>query len=513
LSSIIGVTPALAAWTVYIDGDRLRFSDQSERSAVNLLMTALRQPSWNDYQKRAGVVMNDSKAKFEQAKGAHANAQHEITDTAESLQQAKDDLKAEDERLAEEAKALKSEAKKVSDSITTNDEAITKLQARQKEIKSILKKLEDDNAQAYHNLEREKAGISTKVSQHQIKRTALVEGRADIKAKLRTESDYLKEMQSEPETCPTCNKKWDKTHGAKELKEQADRVKNLTEKLTENSSRIDNVDESVSGLNTEINEVENRIRALRAPQRNQTLSHEYEDNDNAIGERTANNTTLKLRLQLLQQGPDKSEANRLKAIVQERQTAATEAKDALKDAAEGMVQAEALVKVTSYWYEAFGPTGIPNMILTEAIKPLNEIARRISLLMTGGTLDINYGTSRELASGDSSAELVINVKNKIGSQRAEGSSKGESGLTNLIIAETLSEVGSVSNRIGYRWYDEILNSQDQVVRRSILSYLRDLANRLGILVFVVDHHHEAASYADYVLVAEKTDKGTDLYWR
>jgi energy-coupling factor transporter ATP-binding protein EcfA2 len=70
----------------------------------------------------------------------------------------------------------------------------------------------------------------------------------------------------------------------------------------------------------------------------------------------------------------------------------------------------------------------------------------------------------------------------------------------------------VSNRIGYRWYDEILNSQDQVVRRSILTYLKDLAHRLDILIFVVDHHHEAASYADYVLVAEKNEKGTEFFW-
>jgi len=132
--------------------------------------------------------------------------------------------------------------------------------------------------------------------------------------------------------------------------------------------------------------------------------------------------------------------------------------------------------------------------------------------MTGGTIEVTYDTSRELAKGGSSSELVINVKNKIGSSRVEGSSKGESGLTNLIIAETLSEVGSVSNRIGYRWYDEILNSQDQVVRRSILTYLKDLAHRLNILIFVVDHHHEAASYADYVLVAEKNDRGTEFFW-
>lgn len=512
LTGIMGVTPDLAAWTVFIDGDKLRFNNQSERDAVNLLMTALRQPSWDVYQKRAGGVMNDAKAKLENARGVHANTQQEIADCKESLSQAIQDAKAEALNLAAQEKEFKAKAKTVQDSVTTHEEEITKLQARQKAIKKAMKEMEDKTASDYAALEKEKATHSTKVSQHQIKRTKLVEEKADLKAKWQALNSALSEMRSEPDKCPTCGKKWDKDHSADEVKTQEKAVAAAKDKMESKNGDIESVDNSIEDTQGTIREIESRVRALRTPARNSVLSQEYEHNDESISSRTASVTDLKLRLQTLQQGPDRSEAQRLQTIQVERKKALTEAEASLEDAVQGMVEAEALVKVASYWYEAFGPTGIPNMILGEAIKPLNEIAKRISLLMTGGTIAITYETSRELASGESSSELVIKVDNRLGSKRAAGSSKGEAGLTNLIIAETLSEVGSVSNRVGFRWYDEILNSQDQTVRRSIMSYLRDLANRLGILVFVVDHHQESASYADYVLIAEKNSDGTDLYW-
>lgn len=512
LTGILGVTPDLAAWTVFIDGDKLRFNNQSERDAVNLLMTALRQPSWDAYQKRAGGVMNDAKAKLEHARGVHSSTKQEIEDCKESLAQAIQDAKAEATRLAAQEKEYKVKVKQVQDSITTHEEEIAKLQDRQKAIKKALKEMEDKTASDYAALEKEKATHSTKISQHQIKRTKLVEEKADLKAKWQSLNTALTEMRSEPEKCPTCGKKWDKEHSVDEVKTQEKAVASAKEKMEAKTGDIESVDNSIEEVQAIIREIDGKVRALRTPARNSVLSQEYEQNDESISSRSTSVTDLKLRLQTLQQGPDRSEAQRLQTIQAERKKALTEAENALEDASQGMVEAEALVKVASYWYEAFGPTGIPNMILGEAIKPLNEIARRISLLMTGGTIDITYETSRELASGETSSELVIKVNNRLGSKRAAGSSKGEAGLTNLIIAETLSEVGSVSNRVGFRWYDEILNSQDQTVRRSIMAYLRDLANRLGILVFVVDHHQESASYADYVLIAEKNSDGTDLYW-
>ena len=124
--------------------------------------------------------------------------------------------------------------------------------------------------------------------------------------------------------------------------------------------------------------------------------------------------------------------------------------------------------------------------------------------MTGGTIDVVYSTRRELASGLEKAELVIEVKNTLGSKKLAGSSKGEAGLANLVIAETLAEVGQISRRVGYRWYDEVVPHQDPVVCKSIYAHLREVAHKLGILIFMVDHNPVAADYADHILVVEKS---------
>jgi DNA repair exonuclease SbcCD ATPase subunit len=330
---------------------------------------------------------------------------------------------------------------------------------------------------------------------------------------IRTLTQKLNEMQSVPTNCPTCGKPWDKAHGVGEIKAQKAAI--AAQEIYRDAAL-----DGLARLDEEVKAVRQQIDAIGASdtgkvqhQESIALSYEYEENERNVANTNTDITRLSLRLQTLKQGPDRSRLDSYAAILNERTAKAAKIKADLEKTATELAEAEELVKVLSYWAEAFGPTGIPNLILAEAIKPLNQIAQRISKLMTGGTIEIVYDTSRKLASGKSSSELVIHVNNKIGSKRLEGSSKGESGLTNLIIAETLAEVGSISSRVGFRWYDEVLNSQDPVVRQSILSYLKDLAERLGILVFVVDHHAETANYADYVLVAEKKVDGTRYYWK
>lgn len=513
LQSILGITPELAQWSVYIDGDQLRFNKQSERQAVNLLMSALRQPSWDVYQKRASYVLNDMKSRQDAAITTQQTSQDSVATTKQALAEAQADLEDEKRRVAEEEEHCEEQARQVQADIKTNTDNTAKLETRQKAIKKRLKELEDANAAEYHKLETEKASKQTKISEARIKRTSLIEERADYRSNLTTAQSALAEMKKEPENCPTCSKPWDKAHSADELKSQEKAVTKAKAAYEAFNPKIASVDKTIEELEDQIKGIEAKAEALRSTQEAADLSYEYEQNDDQISSYKAAETDLRLSLQKIQQGPDRTGITRKTAIAEERKTASKKAQASLEDAAQKLAEAETLVKVAQYWYDAYGPSGIPNMILSEAIEPLNSVAKRISLLMTGGTIEVNYATSRELARGGTSSELVINVKNKMGSSRFAGSSKGERGLINLITAETISEVGSVSNRIGFRWYDEILSNQDEVVRRSILTYLKDLANQLDIVIFVVDHHQETASYADYVLVAQKTAaEGTQYYW-
>lgn len=513
LTEVVGVTPELAAWTVFIDGDKLKFAEQSEKESVNLLMTALRQPSWSIYHKRASTTMNDAKAKFASAKTAYDNAKYSVKTKQDALDSVAQSLATERDSIKKAEAELSEQIADTTDSITKKEASIVTLNSRLKEITKELKLLEEKSAVAYTNLQTEKATCSTKIGEHNLVKDELIRARYEIRSEQTQANNALNTMRAEPTSCPTCSKPWDKKHSADELKTQTATVQAINKRMADKVAEIDAAEKVSATLGAEYRAVEVKIAALRTPARNSELSDEHEDKSDSVTNLRREVSDLKLVLQDLKKGPDKTNLNRMMAVEEERKKALADAKSTIDESSQKMVEAEALVGVASYWYEAFGPTGIPNMVLGEAIKPLNEISKRISLLMTGGTIEVTYETARELASGDSSSELVVKVNNKLGSKRMEGSSKGEAGLTNLIVAETLSEVGSVSTRVGFRWYDEVLTNQDSTVRKSILSYLKDTANKLGILIFVVDHHADTANYCDHVLLAEKTEAGTAISWQ
>jgi DNA repair exonuclease SbcCD ATPase subunit len=511
--SALNITPDLAAWTVYIDGDRLKFNRMSERDSVGLLMTALRQPSWEDISKRVAKMSSDAKMTVQQHKGMLDHHQREQVQTTDAIRQAKRDLESEAARLAEAEKQMESQASKTQEEINFRVAQIAKLTARQKEVKAKIKMLEDQYQVAHATAEKQKSSLQTKISDIQLGRGKFVEQRATAQTIKSTLERGLRDMESVPANCPTCNRPWNKAHGAEEIKAQQAKIASQETAVKSAVTSLSRLDEEVKEIRQQIDKVSAADTGKAQHQESVTLSYEYEENERQVTSINTDISRLSLRLQTLKQGPDRSRLASHEAILNERTTKAAQTKANLEKTSTELAEAEELVKVLSYWAEAFGPTGIPNLILSEAIKSLNQIAKRVSTLMTGGTIEVVYDTSRTLASGKSSSELVIHVNNKIGSKRLEGSSKGESGLTNLIIAETLAEVGSISSRVGFRFYDEVLSNQDSVVRQSILSYLKDTAQRLGILIFVVDHSADAANYADYVLVAEKTLDGTSYYWK
>jgi DNA repair exonuclease SbcCD ATPase subunit len=476
-------------------------------------MTALRQPSWEDISKRVAKLSSDARMTVQQHKGLMEHHQREQVQTADAIRQAKRDLETETTRIAQAEKQMKVEADKTQEEMNFRAAQIAKLTARQKDIKKRIKLLEDQYQVAHATVEKQKAALQTKISEIQLGRGEFVEQRATAMTLIRTLAQKLNEMQSVPTNCPTCGKPWDKSHSAEEIKVQKSKIASQETTVKCAVACLARLDEEVQVIRQQIDAIGASDTGKAQHQESVTLSYEYEDNDRKVASTSDDISRLSLRLQTLQRGPDRSRLSSYEAVLNERTTKAAQVKANLEKTATELAEEEELVKVLSYWAEAFGPTGIPNLILSEAINPLNQIAKRVSALMTGGTIEIVYDTNRTLSSGKISSELVVRVNNKIGSKRLEGSSKGESGLTNLVIAETLAEVGSVSSRVGFRWYDEVLNSQDPVVRQSILSYLKDLATRLGILVFVVDHHQETANYADYVLVAEKTLDGTSYYWK
>jgi len=512
LSRVIGVTPELAQWTVFVDGDNLKFNKLSEKQAVDILMCSLQQPPWTSFAEKASKSLQTAKRDLatDLALNEEAKRRHQAAISAEEI--AGRALKAAQQ-------AFDVEVAKNQDNITRAENDKVQLETRVAElvkklsdIRKTLKQIEDEKASKQHELEMQRNKVDREVVQYRDKRDAIHAQRAEAQARVRQEEQALTKLRSVPKNCPTCGKTWDKAHGKEEIARQEIALQEASAVLSALSHTLGLANETLRQYEATIQEINQDIRNLGAARQTVTLSRDYEQSERDLNRTKDNVRNMHTLLEGLQRGPDNSALVRAQAVLEERQEAKAASAAAIEESATKMFQSQEVLKIVDYWNKAFGPFGIPNMVLGEVISPLNEIARRISLLMTGGTIEVTYSTTRALVSGSSKAELVVNVNNKLGSKKLAGNSKGESGLSNLIIAETLSEVGSVSNRIGYRWYDEVLNSQDPAVRKSILSYMRQVAHSLGILIFVVDHHQETANYADHILVAEKAAGGTTFRW-
>ncbi len=513
LCRALRVTPELANWTVFLDGDKLKFNRMSQEDSVNLLMTALGQPPWTDYFERVKKKLDAASKQLALSSQALDSAKRSVSVATEDLEEAKDAHAQAQERYERAVEEQADKIKALKQQNGGDRAAIAAAEAEKVSIKKKLKVLEEQHAAANHQLEIKRQELRDQFAKMDATWLAASETMHAKRSESDTASELVRKMMRVPKFCTTCKKPWDQVHSEQELAVAQEKADTLIKVLTEAENIFAQANRRRMEIDSSIREVERKMRSAGKTDDVLDLSDDYEKQEKLVINLTGMIQAREIQIARLEQGVDKSFVNKRLAVIGERERALQKTRESVESAAADVATDEEVYKIVHYWYKAYGPTGIPNMVLSDAIGPLNRVAQRVSNLMTGGTLQVTYSTTQELAKG-TRAHLVTKVENRIGSKRIEGSSKGESGLTNLIIAENLSEVGQVSNRVGFRWYDEITNGQDGMVRRSVFAYLKEMANRLGILIFVVDHNAEAASYADYVLMAEKTlESGTRYFWR
>lgn len=502
LSKLLGVSPLLASWTAFVDGDSIKFNKLGQADSVELVMASLRQPPWNDYHEASKATLGKFKRDMAINEAAHRSAAANVEGVQEEVNAAKRTASAERQKF-EQAKAQNdAEIRRYQKAVNTKTQRIDEAKKEMEGIAKKLKLMEDQRAEASHKLEIKLHEIEDALREAEEARKPLTESYSAAQEKVVEARTAYTNYANAAKNCPTCNRPMGKIDPARlqELKEALEAVKAASQKA---GQQWQVAEQRVVDLNQNYRDTSKKHRETSAKQDVEDMAERHEELEQAVSSALDEIHEYELEIARLQNGPSDAALRSAEGTVADRQRALKAAQAALAEAAAALVGDQATLKVLEYWNLAFSPYGIPNMVLRDAIAPLNKEARRVSAAMTGGTIEVRYSTTRELASGLEKAQLNIEVDNKLGDKDLTGSSKGEAGLTNFIIAETLSEVGQVSRRVGYRWYDEIVPHQDPKVCHSIYSYMKETAHRLGILVFLVDHNPVAANYADHVLIVEK----------
>lgn len=511
LSQLIGVSTQLAEWTVFIDGDKLKFDRMSEQSTVELLMAALNQPPWTDYHEKAKGTLHHFKQVKAESHARKNEAQRRVSAANDDVLTAETVLSTEKRNYQTRLKQVEAERRREQALLAKLNESVSVSKQRRAAIVEEVKALVEADAEKAQQAEIRRNEIQDALHELQAQRDTLVQEQSNASSSYSTVNRHLTTLKSEPKECPTCGKPWDRAHSDEEIQKQTSAVMACRLAWQAATKALNDHDAVIKNTRKQLSEAEAALKSVDNKEAVNALRDEDVELEKAMTNMLHDAHQAELSLQKLEKTDD-SDVKTAEGTLKERKRVVAEAERAVSEAVEAVTEAEASLKVIEYWTRAYSPVGIPNMILEEAIAPLNHEAKRVSSMMTGNTIEVAFAASRQLASGSQKAELVINVNNRLGSADLQGSSKGEAGLTNFIIAETLAEVGRVAKRVGYRWYDEVVPHQDPVVCGSIYSYLRQIALNYGILIFLVDHNPLAANYADYVLVAEKTEKGTALRW-
>ena len=473
-------------------------------------MSALRQPPWSDYHESSKKVLGKFKQAVAKDEATHAEATRRFRDAEQDVEDAQSEVDAQKEAYAQRKAKNDKIVKDYTVRIAAKDAEVVKMQERRAVIAKLVEESIKAKAGAYHALEIEANAINDRILSLRSKGRPLVLERDNaVKAHTQAETAH-NNYKNSAKVCPTCRRPMtgpiDQTH----LAQLAEALNATQGVVDEKQKACDALQGKIQAQQDLLEQNRRKTAALGAEEEIENFRSEDEQLEEAFA--TAQNETHQMQLALNNAKNAVSDAalKEAQTTLKERQRVLTQAKEAVDKASTELASSGAMLGVLEYWNMAFSPYGIPNMVLRDAIAPLNREAKRVSTVMTGGTIDVTYDTRKELASGMEKAQLVVKVDNKLGSQDLRGSSKGEAGLTNFIIAETLSEVGQVSRRIGFRWYDEVLPNQDPVVCKSIYQYLRQVSNRLGIVTFLVTHDPNAANYADHVLVIEKSGTPPDI---
>ena len=502
LSRLLGVSPLLANWTVFIDGDSIKFNKIGQADSVELVMASLRQPPWNKYHEASKNVLGQFRRGMAATEAAHTNAAATVQTAHSEYLLAVRQAETENTKYQQAVAENDAHIQRYQKAITTKKKQITDAKVEIADIAKKLKLMEQQQAEKSHQLEIELHATEDAISAAESARKPFNDAAYHAACKQSVAQTAYNNYANAAKECPTCRRpmgKLDSEHLA-ELAAALDDAKAAHRKATQKQAEAE---QKVVTLNSDYRKLSQQLRAVSQKDDLDGLADRNEELEIAISSATEAIHDYELEIARYQQGPSDAALRTAESRQADRKTALEKARVALDEAADALVADQATLKVLEYWNHAFSPYGIPNMVLRDAIAPLNKEARRVSATMTGGTIEVRYSTVRELASGQEKAQLNIEVDNKLGDKDLSGSSKGEAGLTNFIIAETLSEVGQVSRRVGFRWYDEIVPHQDPKVCGSIYSYMKDVAQRLGILVFLVDHNPVAANYADHVLLVEK----------
>ncbi len=155
--------------------------------------------------------------------------------------------------------------------------------------------------------------------------------------------------------------------------------------------------------------------------------------------------------------------------------------------------------ILEFWKQAYSSTGIPSMLIDDAIPFMNERVAYYLEKISNGRYIVSFDTLSETKSGEFRDKISVNVLDtKTRADRRVQFSGGQTRVVDIAIILTLGDLQAKIQDIKFNilLFDEIFDSLDDENIGYVSKVLRVLANKKTI--FIISHRHVDQLEADEV---------------
>jgi exonuclease SbcC len=149
------------------------------------------------------------------------------------------------------------------------------------------------------------------------------------------------------------------------------------------------------------------------------------------------------------------------------------------------------IKILTFWKSAFSPSGIPSMLIDEAIPFMNKRVSEYLDKITNGRYIVSFDTLNQTKSGTFKDKISVNVIDTLTQANSRIQlSGGQTRIIDIAIILTLGDLQSLINNVKFNLllFDEIFDALDY----DNIGYVSQTLNKLKTdkTIFVISHQHQ-----------------------
>lgn len=292
--------------------------------------------------------------------------------------------------------------------------------------------------------------------------------------------------------CPTCGQGIDE-------KKQATIVKGLREKHTALQVAYVSAEEASKDIASGLVEAKRKLKEARE----KAMVAMRALNDGIVAE--ANVTSWRRRAKDSEEriAELKAEENPYAKLAKKAQARLDKHKAEVELLTGQLATEEARLKTADFWVKAFGARGLRSLLLDSSLPVLNAEAERVSNMITGGAITVEFSATSELKSGKTIDRFEVKVDNKHGAGSYQGNSAGEKAKVDLCVGLALQRlVASRSPGFNVCFFDEVFDHLDSAAHERVVEVLAEIDKES---VFVVSHDEDLKAWFPASLKIVKED--------